>query len=110
MAYGPVIPEGHWHVATINPPYGIWMPVPPSSPYERYELSSGAHIESQNMVLELVTNLLAYNNGLLIAILSGCTLRIKSYTGSLTKAPENSRFIAGREGTSCTLGKPVPPV
>ncbi len=71
MAYGPLIPESRWQVAAVNPPYGLWWPVPESSPYERYELASGGNVESQHLVLELATNLLAYNNGLLLAILSG---------------------------------------
>jgi hypothetical protein len=71
MAYGPLIPESRWQVAAVNPPYGLWWPVPEASPYERYELASDRNVESQHLVLELVTNLLAYNNGLLIAILSG---------------------------------------
>ena len=71
VAYGTLIPEGRWQVSCINPPFSLWWNVPDDSPYRRYELASGSNIESQHFVLELVTNLLTYSNGLLIAILSG---------------------------------------
>lgn len=71
MVYGPVIPRGAWNVAVINPPYGLWWPVEESGPYEDYELASGRHVESQHMVLELVTKLLSRWSGLLIGVLSG---------------------------------------
>jgi len=61
MAYGPLIPESRWQVAAVNPPYGLWWPVPEGSPYERYELASSGNVESQHLVLELATILLAYN-------------------------------------------------
>ena len=71
LAYGSLIPENRWQVAAINPPYGLWWPIAPDGPYSRYELASGASIESQHFVLELITGLLTYQNGLLLAILSG---------------------------------------
>ena len=71
MAYGSLIPPGRYHVAAINPPYGLWWPTPEGSPYREYELRAGEHIESQHMILELAHHLLCYQNGLLIAVLSG---------------------------------------
>ena len=71
MAYGSLIPPGRWQVAVTNAPFGLHWPIPAGSPYEDYELRSGESIESQHMVLELVTNLLAYQNGLLLGIFSG---------------------------------------
>jgi hypothetical protein len=68
-AYGSLIPEGRWQVAAINPPYGIWWPISPDA--YPYELASDHNVESQHFVLELVTHLLAYNNGLLQGIFSG---------------------------------------
>ena len=68
-AYGSLIPEGRWQVAAINPPYGIWWPI--SHDAYPYELASDHNVESQHFVLELVTHLLAYNNGLLLGIFSG---------------------------------------
>ena len=32
MAYGSLIPPGRYHVAAINPPYGLWWPTPEGSP------------------------------------------------------------------------------
>ena len=71
LAYGSLIPENRWQVAVINPPFGLWWPIASDGPYARYELASGASIESQHFVLELVTNLVTYQNGLLLAVLSG---------------------------------------
>jgi len=71
MAYGSLIPQGRYHVAAVNPPYGLWWPTPEGSPYREYELRAGEHIESQHMILELAHHLLCYQNGLLIAVLSG---------------------------------------
>ena len=68
-AYGSLIPEGRWQVAAINPPYGIWWPI--SHDAYPYELASDHNVESQHFVLELVTHLLAYNNGLLLGVFSG---------------------------------------
>jgi hypothetical protein len=68
-AYGSLIPEGRWQVAAINPPYGIWWPI--SRDAYPYELASDHNVGSQHFVLELVTHLLAYNNGLLLGIFSG---------------------------------------
>jgi hypothetical protein len=42
MAYGPLIPESRWQVAAINPPYGLWWPVPESSPYCNFTHSFAA--------------------------------------------------------------------
>jgi SAM-dependent methyltransferase len=69
VAYGSLIPESRWQVAAINPPYGLWWPI--SRDAYPYELASDHNVESQHFVLELVTHLLAYNNGLLLAVLSG---------------------------------------
>jgi len=71
-AYAPVLPESSWDVAVINPPYGLWWPV--DATLATYELASAESIESQQMVLELVTHLLwesYYEGGLLLALLSG---------------------------------------
>ena len=71
MAYGSLIPQGRYHVMASNPPYSLWWPTPEGSPYREYELRTGEHIESQHMILELAHHLLCYQNGLLIAVLSG---------------------------------------
>ena len=71
VAYGSLIPESRWQVAVCNAPYSLWWNVPEDSPYRDYELASASNIESQHFVLELVTKLLAYNNGLLLGIFSG---------------------------------------
>ncbi len=69
VAYGSLIPEGRWQVAAVNPPFSLWWDC--SAGYDDYELRSEQNIESQHFVLELVTKLLAYNNGLLLGIFSG---------------------------------------
>jgi SAM-dependent methyltransferase len=69
VAYGSLIPESRWQVAAINPPYGLFWNC--GDCYSGYELRSSENIESQHFVLELVTRLLAYNNGLLLGIFSG---------------------------------------
>jgi SAM-dependent methyltransferase len=69
VAYGSLIPESRWQVAAVNPPYGLWWNC--DAGYSDYELRSDQNVESQHFVLELVTKLLAYNNGLLLGIFSG---------------------------------------
>jgi SAM-dependent methyltransferase len=69
VAYGSLIPESRWQVAAINPPYGLFWNC--GDCYGGYELRSSENIESQHFALELVTKLLAYNNGLLLGIFSG---------------------------------------
>ncbi|HFD39218.1 MAG TPA: hypothetical protein ENJ31_05140, partial [Anaerolineae bacterium] len=72
LAYGSLIPTDAWQVAVINPPYGLWWPIPEDSPYHNFELASAHNIESQHFVLELVTGLLArYQRGLLLGVFSG---------------------------------------
>ncbi|MCJ7736364.1 MAG: methyltransferase domain-containing protein [Anaerolineae bacterium] len=56
-AYAPSIPRSKWDVTVINPPYGLWWPTANTS-FTEYELASPDNIESQNAVLELVTDLL----------------------------------------------------
>jgi SAM-dependent methyltransferase/superfamily II DNA or RNA helicase len=71
-AYAAATPKGQWDVAVINPPYGLWWPL--KGMLADYELASRDSIESQHMVLELVTDLLhqSYDRGgLLLALLSG---------------------------------------
>jgi SAM-dependent methyltransferase len=69
VAYGSLIPESRWQVAAVNPPFSLWWNC--NAGYDDYELRSDQNIESQHFVLELVTKLLAYNNGLLFGIFSG---------------------------------------
>ena len=71
LTYGSLIPPGRWQVAVTNAPYGLHWSIPAGSPYEEYELRSAESIESQHMILELVRNLLAYQNGLLLGVFSG---------------------------------------
>ena len=69
VTYGSLIPESRWQVCATNAPFALWWNC--SAGYSDYELRSGENIESQHFVLELVTKLLAYNNGLLLGIFSG---------------------------------------
>jgi hypothetical protein len=69
VAYGSLIPESRWQVCVTNAPFALWWNC--SAGYNDYELRSDQNIESQHFVLELVTKLLAYNNGLLLGIFSG---------------------------------------
>ena len=113
MAYGPLIPASRWQVATINPPYGLWWPVPESSPYERYDLATSGNVESQHLVLELVTNLLAYNNGLLQPFLNynfagGAYLTSAPIVTVDWQAPSSQRWtvpVGGGIGKIFHLGK-----
>jgi superfamily II DNA or RNA helicase len=100
-AYAPAIPEGKWEVAVINPPYGLWWPVK-GTPLADYELASRDNIESQQMVLELVTDLLhqSYDRGgLLLALVSGRFWKV--YPKAAQYLKRNYQVIA-----ALTLPKP----
>ncbi len=72
MAYGSLIPQGRWQVAAINPPYGLWWPTPDGSPYREYELRAGEqHREPAHDPGAGPPPALTYQNGLLMAVLSG---------------------------------------